>query len=59
VPLLTFHGLVFFGSKIHRAKKHEIDLKCQTRARADEVRRNRALTPIYILLQFRVISGRL
>jgi len=30
---LTFHGLVFFGSKIHRAKKHEIDLKCQTRVR--------------------------
>jgi len=31
---LAFHGLVFFGSKIHGAKKHEIDLKCQTCARA-------------------------
>jgi len=29
---LPFHGLVFFGSVNLGAKKHEIDLKCKTRA---------------------------
>jgi len=49
---LPFHGLGFFGSVNLRAKKAEIDLKCQTRARAVESAwtRYRALTPIFLLL---------
>ena len=56
VPLWTFHGLLFFGGMNLAAKKQEIDLKCQTRARTRHGRlptaRYRALTPILFLLLF-------
>jgi hypothetical protein len=42
-----FHGLVFFGTKIHGAKKHEIDLNCQARAQAAQSFGNRAPASIF------------
>jgi hypothetical protein len=52
VPLLTFHGLRFFGALNLRAKKPEIDLK--SKARTPAVRSGRirypALIPIFLLL---------
>ena len=42
--------LLFFGSVNLRAKKQEIDLKCQTREPAVRSARYPALTPIFLLL---------
>ncbi len=45
VPVLTFHGLLFFGAVNLRAKKQEIVFKGQTRAPFEYL----ALTPIFFL----------